>query len=570
MIGERQQTKILGRTFFARMFETDLMPQGLPQVQVLIGVFAFLAAPSLILPLWLLKKYVAPPSRAVMDAMMASDRTMALLLSMTATAFITLALWENIFPDRRDSRTLGVLPVRNRSFVLARLWAIAVLFAILFLVTTAISSFGFGVVGAMTGTGFVRVAVAHFVAAAASQAFMFFGIVAVQCALLNLTGPSMAHRVAVALQIVLIVTVLQMPLVLPAVPNYALSESGTPLWAEMISASLLPPLWFLSLYQALTGQPYAGTDHLVSLAAALGVLMPLLALAFYASSYRRLTRLAIEGQPVPPPRRVPIAGRVIAAASRALTSAPSAAAVCAFTIRTLIRSRQHRMLIAVWIGVALALTISAALPMMIRFGWVAFDRPRAALLCGPMIFAALIQTGMRSLFAIPVEIKANWTFRLREPVQLGAALSGASAALIACGVVAPMLLALATATWLWGPSIGVQHAMYSGVLAIALSQFLIRGVDRIPFTCTYAPGSAQISKLWPLYLTLFSFYAYGMASLEEHLLRTGVHAVSTALAIITCLAVALWWARGREVNQLINLRFEAEPSDKLTVLSFQG
>ena len=568
MISERQQTAILGRTFFSRMFETDLMPQSVPQEQVVIGVFAFFAAPSLILPMWLLKKYVG--GRVPLDYMlpsMAADRTLALLLSMTATAVITLAIWENMFPDRRDCRALGVLPVRNRSFVLARLWAIIVLFAVLFLATTAISAFGFGILGSMTGLGFFNIAISHFLAATAGEASIFFGIIAVQCALLNVTGPATAHRVAVALQIVLIVTVLQMPLVLPTMPNFGLAADGAPIWTGMISASLLPPLWFLSLYQTMIGEPYAGTRHLVWLAAALGTITPLLALGFYAASYRRLTRLAIEGQPVPRRGRSPIAGRLIAAASRTLTLVPSAAAVCAFTVRTLVRSRQHRMLIAVWVGVALALTISAALPMIVRFGLVAFDRPRSALLAGPLIFAALIQTGMRSLFAIPVEIKANWTFRLREPIQLAHALSGAAAALMVCGVLPPMLLALATASVLWGAWLGVQHALFCGVLATGLSQFLMRGVDRVPFTCTYTPGTAHIGKLWPLYLTLFSLFTYGMASLEEEVLRYP-QSFLTTIVIFAAIAVGLWWSRVREARRLVNLRFDAEPEHGLTLASY--
>lgn len=553
--------------FFARMFETDLMPQGVPQVQVVISVFAFIAAPSLILPLWLVKKYIFPPSRELMLAMVASDRTMALLLSMTATAIITLAIWENIFPDRRDCRALGVLPVRNRSFIVARLAAIIALFALVFLTTSAIASFGFGVVGAMTGLGFFSAAFSHFVSTAAAEGLVFFGIIAVQCALLNITGPAIAHRVAVAFQIVLIVTILQMPLVLPTLPNFAMTAEGVPAWAEMISASLLPPLWFLALFQALVGQPYAGTGHLVLLSAGLAGLTPLLALGFYAASYRRLTRLAIEGQPVPRRHRLLIAQRGIAVASRAFTMVPSATAVCGFTIRTLIRSRQHRMILAIWIGVALALTISAALPMIVRFGMVVFDRPRSALLAGPLIFAALIQTGMRSLFAIPVEIKANWTFRLREPLRLAPALSGAAAAMIVCGAIPPVLLAFVTGTALWGPAIGVKHAMFCGVLATGFSQFLMRGVDRVPFTCTYTPGTAHIGKLWPLYLTMFSTATYGMASLEEEVLRSNQEFLIT-VSFFAIVSAALWWFRVREARQLINLRFEEEPGNGLTLVQF--
>ena len=110
--------------------------------------------------------------------------------------------------------------------------------------------------------------------------------------------------------------------------------------------------------------------------------LPLVALAFYAASYRRLTRLAIEGRPLPKTSRAPAMSRLVDRASHALTAAPAAAAVCAFTVRTLVRSRQHRMLICVWIGVALALTISAAVQIIVRFGWSGFDTPCAGLLAG--------------------------------------------------------------------------------------------------------------------------------------------------------------------------------------------
>ena len=225
------------------------------------------------------------------------------------------------------------------------------------------------------------------------------------------------------------------------------------------------------------------------------------------------------------------------------------------------------MLIAVWAGVALALTISAALPMIVRFGWVVLDEPRDALLAGPLIFATLIQTGMRSLFAIPVEIKANWSFRLREPLRLQDALAGAAAALILCGVIPPMLLALVSAGAIWGFAIGLQHAIFCGVLATALVQILMRGVDRMPFTCTYTPGTAHIGTLWPFYLTLFSIFTYGMANLEEEVIGH-VQAFPTTVIIFGAITLLLWWSRVREARQLVNLRFEAEPENGLTLVPF--
>ena len=149
MTSEIAQTRLLARTFFARLFESELIPPGIGHVRVVISIVAFFAAPSLVLPLLLMKKYVWLTSDLLRNAM-AQDRTLAILLSMTATAFISLVIWENIFPDRRDSRIMGVLPLRARSFVAARLAAIVALFGLVFLLPTAIGSFGFGVLGGMT------------------------------------------------------------------------------------------------------------------------------------------------------------------------------------------------------------------------------------------------------------------------------------------------------------------------------------------------------------------------------------------------------------------------------------
>ena len=105
MTTEGRQTRLLARTFFSRLFETDMMAGSQGQVQLVISVIAFLAAPALILPVYTAKKYLRIRDPDLLAAAMAQDRTMALLLAMVATAMITLVIWENIFPDRRDSRT---------------------------------------------------------------------------------------------------------------------------------------------------------------------------------------------------------------------------------------------------------------------------------------------------------------------------------------------------------------------------------------------------------------------------------------------------------------------------------
>ena len=565
-VDDRQQTRILARTFFGRLFENELMPAGLPQVQLVVSVFAFLAAPSLLLPLLLMKKYVWLWTPEALRMAMAQDRTMALLLAMTATAFITLATWENVFPDRRDCRILGVLPVRPRAMVLGRLAAVVALFVLVCVSTTAISSVAFGVLAAMGGlpTGFLAVAAAHFSTVAAAQGAVFFGILFVQCALLVVAGPGVAHRLAVVLQVLLIVAVMQMPMALPPGSSFALDAGGTPGWAHARTSWLMPPLWFLGLFAALLGEPYPGVSRMTALAAALGIAMPVLALAAYAASYRRLTRLAIEGRPQPAPRA---AGRGwwLRTTAAALGRSPQGGAVCAFALRTLARSRQHRLLLAVWIGVALALTISSALPLIVRFGWARLATPSPAVLVGPLIFAALIQVGMRTLFAIPVEMRASWIFRACEPRDAAGAIEGAAAALVIAGVTAPALLALVTGWVLWGPWIAVGHALFCAAHALLLSQLLALGLDRVPFSVAYLPGSARIGKLWPLYLSLFSMATYGMADLEAAVLHDAA-ALARVVAGVLVVAGLLLVMRRRAARRLPGLRFEPD-ADEPTIVN---
>jgi hypothetical protein len=320
------------------------------------------------------------------------------------------------------------------------------------------------------------------------------------------------------------------------------------------------------LYEWIATGGYETTRTIAYATGAAVLIVPFAALGFYAGSYRRLTRLAIEGRPSSGRRpRLGLAG-LQRQAVRLVARAPVRAGVCAFTLRTLARSRQHRMLMAVWIGLAAACMISGALPLLVRQGWGALARPQPAILVAPLILAALTQAGMRSLFAVPTEIKANWVFRLNEPRHLPDAIAGAAASLVVAGVIPPVLLAFVSGWWLWGFELGLRHAVFCAVLGALLAQLLTRSIDKIPFTCTYMPGNGNFGKLWPAYITAFSLYTYSMAALEENLLTTtaAYFWVTSILAVLTALAA---WARRRNAQQLINLRFEEEPADALTLVA---
>jgi hypothetical protein len=134
--------------------------------------------------------------------------------------------------------------------------------------------------------------------------------------------------------------------------------------------------------------------------------------------------------------------------------------VFGFTIRTLARSRSHRMLLGLYVSLAIALILLTLGPLVFRFGHIALAQPAIASLAAPLVLLFFLLTGSSVMMAIPVEPKANWVFRLLEPADRVAAIDGARNALLAL-VVAPIALtAGAVAAWLWGLRTGLVHGLF--------------------------------------------------------------------------------------------------------------
>ena len=526
MTPERAQLHRLYRMFFGRLFESDMMPPGLPQVQLIVWVCAFLTSPSLLWPILKAKGYVWLQPAAI-DETIVADRTTAMLFALLATGLITLVIWEGIFPDKRDSRILGVLPVRLRSLVFARLAALGSVYLMFVCATAVPGAASFGIVAAVFagGRGMAEVVTGHLLTTAGAEAVVFFGVVLLQCVVLNTVGPAVAQRLAVVLQVAMVVALFQMPMLLPLLAS----------------------------------------PHIATFAPLAAVVVSTVAILLYAASYRRLTRLALEGIGQSNARKPAFRG-IVPAIGRVLPLSQPARAIFAFTIRTAARSRQHRMLLAGWVGLALALILSSIAGGFAKNGWRILQAPSPVVLAAPLILAALTMTGMRMLFAIPTEIRANWTIRTRQPIPVSGAIDGATAALIVCGGLPSIIIAFASAGWLWGPQIGAMHAVFCFVLVVLLAEILSIGLDKVPFTCTYMPGKGKIVKLWPLYLTLFSFYTGGMASLETQLFRRG--GFSKAIVVFAVLAGTAAFFRRRRASELPDLRFEEQPADALTLVSF--
>jgi hypothetical protein len=321
-----------------------------------------------------------------------------------------------------------------------------------------------------------------------------------------------------------------------------------PDWLSSSSARMLPSVWFLGLFEVLTGFGGRNAFPLAGWAVAATVASVVSALALYAASYRTLAIQALETAPPDTrwsrrrPRREWLPAARSLGGHRAVRTA-----VREFTLRTLSRSRQHRTLLALYLGLGLAVVVSSIVPLAVQRGMAAFARPGVAILAAPLILMFVTLVGMRVAFAIPVDIKANWVIRLREPGEIGAAMDGACTAMLAWAVAPFVVLSAASAGAFWGAAAGAQHAIVTTLSGWLLSEILIFRLCKIPFTCTYLPGRSEIKTLWPFYFTAFTLFTYSLADFELLMLRwprllAGFIVVVGAAAVIARLSRRRWLA----------------------------
>ena len=537
-----QTERVLARTFFGRFFESDVMP-AVPQVQLVIWSLAVLAAPGFMMALQLGRAYTRASNafRANLFDSILRDQLLYVTYSMMALGFVALLMWEGVFPDRRDARILDVLPISPRTHVTGRLAALAV-FAVLFSVGINLPSavaYAFVLFAYEAAAGLVRIAVAHLIATAMAGLFAFFLLILAQGVLLNVFGRTIARRLALVLQSLFVVVLLQALIFAPFIGSVVGAAFRNGQATRSSVALLLPPAWFLALYDVLAGTRRSVHGALALAAVVATATVVVMGTVLIALSYRRLVRIALETPDGGGDGRTRLFG-LFGRGSRALAGIvrldPVQRAVAGFTLRSLGRTRTHLMLLATYVGVAAALVVSTLIPLVVSGKFLAFETPSVVLLSVPLVFYFFTLVGMRALFGIPIEIKANWVFRLHAPEdRMLATVAGARLALL-LAVVAPIAIASGLLGMaLWGPGAGAIHLGFTAALGMLLVDVLLVGLRKIPFACTYYPGRSRAATLWPFFVAAFVVYAYELADTERAAMTSrlvlGVFPVSIAVAI---------------------------------------
>lgn len=481
--------------FVKRVFAND-DEQGSGSTNLGVGVvLAILASPGAFASIFLMDKYSTllqwfrgqknfNPFRASI-----ADEYFFVVLSMTITGLVMTLRWNRLLPDRRDFANLAVLPIPIRNIFLANftgLFGLALVFGI---DVNAVSSFLFPVfVTASDGSfsAFAHLAIAHAAAVFSASLFSFFAVFALVGVLMAALPGRLFHPVSIAVRIMLVAVLL--------------SEFLANLFLQLFAGRLphlrdvymrwLPAYWFLGIYEKLAGIATARMNSLASEAATALVLTIVLAIAAYTLCYRRhFLRLAESLDLVGSARR----GFRIAlpqALAKRLFRSEFERGCHGFIWKVLLRSERHLMFAGAYFGIGLVMAAQTAADGALQASRQAL--PGNDWLAPPFILAFFAVTGLRFAFDIPAAFEANWAFRITTD---GARLRPETIArrFILWAVLPGEVLVLGGITARqFGWAIAGEHVATLVILTVLLTNAVLIGFRKIPFTCSKQLETRQL------------------------------------------------------------------------------
>jgi hypothetical protein len=489
-------------------------------------------------------------------------------ITMLVIGIFAVFSWDSTFPDKRDVLVLAPLPVRGRTLFAAKIAAVASALGLTVAMLNGLSAFAWPLALAPARSGIVgtlRFIAAFWISLLAAGAFLY-------CAMLSVQGVAAQLprrwflRFSSFLQIAafaLLVSVFCLQPWLTTAQFIGAAENQRML-------AWLPSYWFMGLLSELSGAFHSEGHSLMAPLARRAVWALVIAIsiaggAFLLSWLRTLRRIAEEPDIVPGSRGGIWLPRFGGSPRTALAQ---------FIIRTLGRSRLHRMNLAFYLGAGFAMTAVIIKPALETKRLTGIDVFRQEM-NSPMLVSSLLMlcvwvVGVRVSFSWPIDMQANWLFRV-TPVRGGAVcLSATRCALLALSVVPVCVGCAGLFLCFWPCAVVAKQLLLVGLLGALLADLSLTGFRKIPFTCSYLPGKTKIHVTFWVSIILAPMALSQFAELEKWAMaRRPIYWVAVAILGSAALSVRRFTNTSADESGP-EIQFEEYASDDLIGLGLEG
>ncbi len=570
----RSQVPLLARHFLWRFLDNDVISPESDVHETGGLLLAFLAVPSLLgtglLLFMYANPYVTPYQRLLMAL---PDKFGYICWSMLVMALVTIVDWDALSLDARDYAILGPLPIAARTLLAGKLLALGLFVSAIVVAVNLVPTVFFPLVYLSSTAAHISLplgiwmVLAHAAACVGAAVFAFLVIVALRSVLMLVLGLRLFRRISIGVQFC---GVLVLVIGFFSVSSSSLRTGGAAVYWS-------PPMWFLGLYEViaarmipgmppetvlhdviavrmLPGMPadrgllkslvdreheaqatYAALEPVFRELAPIAVIAlaatAVLAFAAYFAGHLRHAsemRQAAVSQPA-------IGGRVRRGlertASVTIVRDPLAQASFFFTCQTLARSARHKLFLAGYLAAAVLMIYMLLAPFVVREATWMLHRPSVPVLSLQFIVSFFLLVGLRAVFAIPAELRANWVFRLTAGGAVERYLSGVRRMLVVFVVVPLFAAAMPIYTCAYGIRAALLHAGFGVLWTLVLLEVLLVGFEKLPFTCSHVSGKGDLKVFWPVYFFAFVAYAFIFTAFERNALGDVVDALVLFLVL---------------------------------------
>jgi pimeloyl-ACP methyl ester carboxylesterase len=556
---ERSQFAVLFRDSLSRIVDLELLSTAGEMRTLLVQFVALLAAFSFVCAITLLPRYgtsMLPRSALLVYAW--NDEEFLIATTIAVTGLFTLVAWNVVLPDRRDCFVLGLLPIRIRTMMLARLAAIG---SGLGLTILAVNLF--------TGLGYPfflggRSAFAYWATVTAAGWFTCCALLSAQAFLVHFLPYRLFLRAAAVLQLAAFCLILSTYFLKPALANPdALAASD-----NACLLAWLPSYWFLGLFQVLNGPMHAAFYGLAKRAVWALSIATGLAVVTYIPAYYRVVARTLEEPDIAPANRLRLISRIVRWFVETFYRRALDRAILLFIGRSIARSRQHRLLLALYGGVGLAIALAYASPMF--HGSSSWRAPGTSLLAASVSLLFFSVVGTRAVFAFPLSLRSNWIFQITAVHRPASYFAAIRRSLFAIGAIPVWTIASVAVFLLWPRRSALQHMAVLVLLGMILVERSLYRFQKIPFACSYLPGKANLNVTLGIYAILFLFLSDSAVRVEFWAMSR----LARCVVLVAVLTVSAVWMRRRTAafanSPNYQIQFEESPSAEITLLDLQG
>ena len=562
----KRQFQVLYRNFLLQIVDLELVAAHGDPSRLLMQIGALLVSLSFILAINILPQYGRATAAEIALGSW-GDQEFLISTTIAIAGMFTVFAWDSIFPSRRDSLVLGSLPIRPRTIFRAKIAATGMGLGVSVLAVNAATGLGYPFV--LSG---VRTFFAYWITMVAAGLWIFSTLLALQGLAALLLSYRRFLKVSNALQVGGFFAILGVYFLTPGPLDLDVSE-GIPMIAQR-----LPSFWFLGLFQWLNGSPRPVFEPLAGVALIRLFLSLTIAAITYSLSYYRNTRRVVEEPDIVPSDRARPGSRWLRWLVLKCIPEPLDRAIVLFVERTLLRSRLHRNLLAVFGGLGLAISLGYAKGLLYgssqmfalarRYGyqpphWYEINRP---MMTAGFILTILAVIGARTAFALPIALKANWIFRItavHSPRKYFGAVRKAMFTLVAGPVWVVLSIFYLTA---WGEPEALGHVLVLLAVGAIVAERSLTGFRKIPFACAYVPGESNLRIKLPAYGAVFLFGTDLATGSERSIFESaGRTALLGAILLILVVHARRRWRRFAG-GPLEHVQFDEEPVSDIAPL----